>query len=380
MRITFHGGRESAKNTVDYLLDSDNAHDKTVTFLGGRYIDISKPLAEDKQECARNITKSFDIQSTMRPGITKPLVHLSIAWLPREKVTDATMLIVANRVLERLGLEDAQCLIVRHSEKHHQHCHLLVNLIDSEGKYLHLPHPLWYIFREISIDMNLKFKFDRGQYRAIAKPLTPTIKISNREIAKSIIVQTVFAAMCNISQFNELPAVTARLSNGKVKAEIITKTSRKTGLPYHRMQYRCKMENGKEYTFRDRNANWRIGYEQLIYAFHNHVSIEQLIKDSGSTFMRFGAEKEHYYFKEDYLETQRWLQEELESCYDDVKIAIAQFTDEKQRQMYLTLLHGEYLEYFNEKLLQGMYSKALERERRLKRFKMDTPKTAKRKI
>ena len=379
MRITFHGGRKSAKNTVDYLLDSENANDKTVTLLGGRYIDISMPLTEDKQECARNITKSFDIQSSLRPGISKPLVHLSIAWLPREKVADATMLIVANLVLERLGLGSAQCLIVRHSEKQHQHCHMLVNLIDSNGRYLHLPHPFWFIFREISIDMNLNFKFDRGQYRAIAKPLTPTIKISDREIAKSIIVKTVFAAMCNISQLYELPAVTARLSNGKVTAEVITKTSKATGLPYHRMQYRCKMENGKEYTFRDGNANWRIGYEQFIYALDNHVSIDNLIKECASTLRRFGEEKKHYYFKEDYLQTERWLQKELNTCYEDIKIADAQIKDLKQRKLYLTLLHGEFLQQYNEKLLQGMNSKALERERRLIRFEMDTPKTAKRK-
>ena len=33
--------------------------------------------------------------------------------------------------------------------------------------------------------------------------------------------------------------------------------------------------------------------------------------------------KPYYYFKEDYLQTERWLQKELNTCYEDIKIADA---------------------------------------------------------
>ena len=64
--------------------------------------------------------------------VEKPVYHLALAFDPGDPVDRATMERVADRVLERLGLERHQALVVAHRDREHPHLHILVNRVHPE--------------------------------------------------------------------------------------------------------------------------------------------------------------------------------------------------------------------------------------------------------
>lgn len=64
--------------------------------------------------------------------VEKPVYHLALAFDPGDPVDRATMERVADRVLERLGLDGHQALVVAHRDREHPHLHILVNRVHPE--------------------------------------------------------------------------------------------------------------------------------------------------------------------------------------------------------------------------------------------------------
>jgi hypothetical protein len=64
----------------------------------------------------------------------KPLYSLSIAWHPSKnrKPTRKEMVTAADEVLEALGMEDRQCLILSHHDRPHPHVHLIINRVSPQ--------------------------------------------------------------------------------------------------------------------------------------------------------------------------------------------------------------------------------------------------------
>lgn len=72
----------------------------------------------------------------MRPNVQKPVCHtiLSFSAHDSERLTDATMVKIANEYLHKIGYGDTQNLIVRHSDRQHPHLHICINRIGNDGK------------------------------------------------------------------------------------------------------------------------------------------------------------------------------------------------------------------------------------------------------
>ena len=72
----------------------------------------------------------------MRPNVHKPVCHtiLSFSAHDSERLTDATMVKIANEYLHEMGYSDTQSLIVRHSDRQHPHLHICINRIGNDGK------------------------------------------------------------------------------------------------------------------------------------------------------------------------------------------------------------------------------------------------------
>jgi len=60
---------------------------------------------------------------------TSPVQHLSLSWAPGENPSPALMQQTALSCLTRLGLQEHEALIVAHTDKEHQHLHIVVNTI-----------------------------------------------------------------------------------------------------------------------------------------------------------------------------------------------------------------------------------------------------------
>ena len=72
----------------------------------------------------------------MHPNVHKPVCHtiLSFSAHDSERLTDATMVKIANEYLHEMGYGDTQSLIVRHSDRQHPHLHICINRIGNDGK------------------------------------------------------------------------------------------------------------------------------------------------------------------------------------------------------------------------------------------------------
>ena len=83
-----------------------------------------------------DIAHDFNLQASMRPSVQKPVCHtiLSFSTHDSERLTDATMVKIANEYLHKMGYGDTQSLIVRHSDRKHPHLHICINRIGNNGK------------------------------------------------------------------------------------------------------------------------------------------------------------------------------------------------------------------------------------------------------
>lgn len=83
-----------------------------------------------------DIAHDFNLQASMRPSVQKPVCHtiLSFSAHDSERLTEATMVKIANEYLHEMGYGDTQSLIVRHSDCQHPHMHICINRIGNDGK------------------------------------------------------------------------------------------------------------------------------------------------------------------------------------------------------------------------------------------------------
>lgn len=83
-----------------------------------------------------DITHDFNLQASMRPNVQKTVCHtiLSFSAHDSERLTDATMVKIANEYLHEMGYGDTQNFIVRHSDRQHPHLHICINRIGNDGK------------------------------------------------------------------------------------------------------------------------------------------------------------------------------------------------------------------------------------------------------
>ena len=83
-----------------------------------------------------DIAHDFNLQASMRPNVQKLVCHtiLSFSAHDSERLTDATMVKIANEYLHEMGYGDTQNFIVRHSDRQHPHLHICINRIGNDGK------------------------------------------------------------------------------------------------------------------------------------------------------------------------------------------------------------------------------------------------------
>ena len=117
------------RGLVDYLLDSNKMPQIIDTNLAG---------------CDRNtMTWELNACASQRSSTKKPVKHISVGFAPNDgELNSETIEEIAIAIVSELGYDNNQYLVVRHGRvdpKHdrnheHDHFHILVNMINLEGK------------------------------------------------------------------------------------------------------------------------------------------------------------------------------------------------------------------------------------------------------
>ncbi len=101
-----------------------------------------------------------EMRAVANLNTTKKCVYHSIlSWSPDEKISDEMMFSAAQKMLEKLGLEQHQHVMALHKDKDHLHVHTVTNLINFDGKAQKLSHDFRIrpaLCRAIEEELNLK--------------------------------------------------------------------------------------------------------------------------------------------------------------------------------------------------------------------------------
>lgn len=166
MRIGMTSGRGFG-GTVRYDLDVDGRNDKETEILHAEGVDVILGLDGRLHGDPDRIAQSFRIQADMNPRVQQCVKHMYISYLPHDivamvnntvfekdavysvqdaidkfgqekvnSIVNEAMVYDWQTVLSRLGYENSQYLIVRHSEKNNPHSHCILNMVDNDGNRL----------------------------------------------------------------------------------------------------------------------------------------------------------------------------------------------------------------------------------------------------
>lgn len=109
-----------------------------------RYLELGRDgNASDRVEWieARNLptddphTASLLMLATAAQSVRvqKPVYHVALSFDPDDGVDPSTMVHVADRLLNDLGLQEHQALIVAHGDTRHAHVHLMINRVHPKS-------------------------------------------------------------------------------------------------------------------------------------------------------------------------------------------------------------------------------------------------------
>ena len=83
------------------------------------------------------IAASMQGQADDKPGrkLKNPVYHISLDFAHEDtpKLTDSLMAEIAREYMKRMGIVNTQYIVCRHTDKEHQHLHIVANRVDNDG-------------------------------------------------------------------------------------------------------------------------------------------------------------------------------------------------------------------------------------------------------
>jgi branched-subunit amino acid transport protein AzlD len=109
---------------------------------------------------ARALAREFKISRQLNPEADRVVYHASLSLLHNERLDEATWNEIANRYLEKMGFDNNQYVVYRHSNTEHDHIHICASRIRLDnGKIV---HDSWdykrseTIIRQLELDYGLQ--------------------------------------------------------------------------------------------------------------------------------------------------------------------------------------------------------------------------------
>ncbi|MDV3001109.1 MAG: hypothetical protein N5P05_002715 [Chroococcopsis gigantea SAG 12.99] len=75
------------------------------------------------------LTEEFKIASSLRPGVTKCVYHVSLSVSPNERLSDSQWFNIARTYLKGMDFNGNQYAVYRHTDTQHDHVHIIANRV-----------------------------------------------------------------------------------------------------------------------------------------------------------------------------------------------------------------------------------------------------------
>ncbi|UTG93167.1 relaxase/mobilization nuclease domain-containing protein [Geobacter sulfurreducens] len=82
----------------------------------------------------RELGKEFAESRMLNPDLQRPVYHVSLSLSPGEHADDFTWNEIADRYMQRMGFESSQYVVARHTDRDHEHIHIVASRIGLDGK------------------------------------------------------------------------------------------------------------------------------------------------------------------------------------------------------------------------------------------------------
>lgn len=199
MRIGMTSGRGFG-GTVRYDMDVDGRNDKETEILHAEGVDVVLDMDGHLRGDPDRIARSFRIQADMNPRVQQCVKHMYISYLPEDivamvnntmpcpsravdtveqaiaqlgkcevdRIVNEAMVRDWKSVLTKLGYDNTQYMIVRHSEKSNPHSHCILNMVDNNGNRLNDHRD---ISRGIKIcrELTIGRRYTWGDHKSVSK-------------------------------------------------------------------------------------------------------------------------------------------------------------------------------------------------------------------
>lgn len=84
------------------------------------------------------MAEQFELQTLLNDKVKNTVGHTSLNFSPEDgerlKTDDALMLQIAHDYMAKMGIENTQYIVARHTDREHPHCHIVFNRVDNDGK------------------------------------------------------------------------------------------------------------------------------------------------------------------------------------------------------------------------------------------------------
>ena len=143
----------------------------------------------------------FKTQQHFRPSLNKAVFHGILSFYPGEKIPDETMIEIAKKYLEELKINNTQYAITKHTDKDHQHLHILANLVNNNGETI---KDNWIGLRgknaaqKLTLQYNLKIAEGKNLDKILLENL------NEKETNKYTIYQAILQALPQCKNLDEL--------------------------------------------------------------------------------------------------------------------------------------------------------------------------------
>lgn len=243
-----------------YDLDQGHRNNKDARLLAAEGVPLKVKPNGSITVNARDIGRAFRAQAlALNPDIKQPVGRAMLAFNPKDtpRLTDDYMVKIAREYMERMGIVNTQYTIVRHSEKAHQHVHILYNRVDNDGKLISDSNN-YYRSVDICKDITLREGLELGESKteSLSVPNDPEERI-RYEMAKII-------KKC-VGSVNSLRGL--QISTARHGITTTIKTNPNTGGP-NGISFTAKDANGTPHTFKGSSLDRSLSIGNIMKAIY----------------------------------------------------------------------------------------------------------------
>ena len=164
-----------------------------------RLIDSKDVRLDDNAAIAR----SMQGQADDKPGrkLNNPVYHISLNFVHEDapKLTDALMAEIAREYMKRMGIVNTQYIVCRHTDKEHQHLHIVANRVDNDGNTISDRNDA---IRNVAVCKALTREY--GLHFSKGKVNVKSDRLRGKDKVKYKIYDAVKAAMSRCNSWSEL--------------------------------------------------------------------------------------------------------------------------------------------------------------------------------